>query len=133
MNEATASDSKSGTLVNTVRGLLGAAAGGAAGYFLTGWLVQQGFYAMALPGAGVGLGAGLLVTKRCPGVAIACGVLALALGVFTEWMNFPWPRPHDGFGYFLSHLGDLRPLTMILIGLGALGGYWFALGAGRKR
>ena len=133
MDESMASKSTAGTIVNTARGLLGAAAGGAAGYFITGWLAKQGFYAMALPGVGVGLGAGLLVTKRCPGVAIVCGLLALALGVFTEWRNFPWLRPHESFGYFLRHLSDLRPLTLIMIGLGTLAGYWFALGAGRRR
>ena len=132
MDETVATKSEAGVIVNTARGLLGAAVGGAAAYFVTGWIVQQGFYAMALPGFGVGLGAGLLVTKRCVGVAIVCGVLALALGLFTEWKNFPWPRPHESFGYFLRHLGDLRPLTQILIGLGAVAGYWFALGAGRR-
>jgi hypothetical protein len=131
MDEAKASDSTTGTIINTARGLLGAVLGGAAGYFVTGWLLRQGFYAMALPGVGVGLGAGLLVTKRCPGVAIVCGLVALALGFFTHWMNFSWPDP--SLGYFLRHLGDLRPMTLILIGLGTLGGYWFALGVGGRR
>jgi hypothetical protein len=132
MDELKASENKADPFVNTVRGLLGAAVGGAAGYFVTGWLARQGFYAMAVPGATLGLGAGLLVAKRCPGVAIVCGVLALALGLFTEWRNFPFIADHS-FSYFLRHLGDLRPLTMILIGLGTLGGYWFALGVGGKR
>ncbi len=132
MDELKASDSKADPFVNTARGLLGAAVGGAAGYFVTGWLVRQGFYAMALPGVGIGFGAGLLVTKRCPGVAIVCGLLALALGVYTEWKNFPFIADKS-FGYFLQHLGDLRPLTLILIGLGTVAGYWFALGVGSKR
>ena len=132
MDELKASENKVDPFVNTVRGLLGAAVGGAAGYFATGWLARQGFYAMALPGAALGFGAGLLVAKRCPGVAIVCGVLALALGLFTEWKNFPFIADHT-FSYFLRHVGDLRPMTMILIGLGALGGYWFALGVGGKR
>jgi len=131
MDKAVASDNKSGEIVNMARGLLGAAVGGAAGYFVTGWLARQGFYTMALPGVGVGLGAGLLVTKRCPGVAVFCGILALALGVFTEWKNFPFVRDAS-FGYFVRHLGELRPLTLIMLGLGTLAGYWFALGAGRK-
>ena len=132
MDELKASDSTANPFVNTARGLLGAAVGGAAGYFVTGWLVRQGFYAMALPGVGIGLGAGLLVTKRCPGVAVVCGLFALALGVFAEWKNFPFIADHS-FGYFLRHVGELRPLTLILIGLGTLAGYWFALGVGGKR
>jgi hypothetical protein len=132
MDEAKAGESTGGTIINSARGLLGAALGGAAGYFVTGWLARQGFYAMALPGASIGLGAGLLVTKRCPGVAIFCGILALALGVFTEWKHFPFIR--DGsLSYFIRHVGELRPLTLILIGLGTAAGYWFALGVGGKR
>jgi|KBSSwiStaDraftv2_1062776.scaffolds.fasta_scaffold1203479_2 hypothetical protein len=138
MDEAKAGEYTGGTIINTARGLLGAVLGGAAGYFATGWLARQGFYAMALPGASIGLGAGLLVTKRCPGVAIVCGILALALGVFTEWSNFPFVRnarlgSDPSLGYFLRHLGNLRPLTLILIGLGTVAGYWFALGVGGKR
>jgi hypothetical protein len=132
MDEASASNTDPSAIANTARGLLGAAVGGAAAYFITGWLARQGFYAMALPGVGVGLGAGLLVKKRCPGVATACGLLALALGVFTEWKNFPFIRDAS-FDYFLRHLGNLRPLTLIMIGLGTLAGFWFALGSGRKR
>jgi len=131
MDEAIATKSEAGVILNATRGLLGAAVGGAAAYFVTGWIVRQGFYAMALPGFGLGLGAGLLVTKRCMGVAIVCGLLALALGLFTEWMNFPFVRDAS-LGYFLRHVGELRPLTLILIGLGAVAGYWFALGAGRR-
>src|SRR6266487_261042 len=131
MDEASASNNLGGTIANTLRGLLGAALGGAAGYFITGWVLRQGFYALALPGACLGLGAGLLVRKRCQGLAIVCGLLALALGLFTDWMYFRWPDP--SLGYFLRHLGDLPPLKLILIGLGTLGGYWFALGVGGKR
>ena len=130
MDEAMASDSKAGTTVNMARGLLGAVLGGAAGYFVTGWLLQQGFYAMALPGVGLGLGAGLLVRKRCPGLATVCGVLALALELFTVWKSLLLPDP--SLGYFLRHLGNLRPLTLIMIALGTVAGFWFALGAGRK-
>lgn len=131
MDEASAISSKGGVVVNTARGLLGGVLGGAAGYFVTGWLARQGFYAMALPGVGVGLGAGLLISKRCMGVAIMCALLALALGVFTEWKNFPFVLDAS-FDYFLRHLGDLKPLTLVMIGLGGLAGFWFALGGGRR-
>jgi len=132
MDDALTNESKTSTTVNIARGLLGAVLGGAAGYFVTGWLARQGFYAMALPGVGVGIGAGLMAAKRCMGVAIVCGLLALALGAFTEWKNFPFIRDAS-FSYFLQHLGDLKPLTQIMIGLGALAGYWFALGYSRRR
>jgi len=138
MDETSASNSSAGTIVNTLRGLLGAVLGGTLAYFVTGWLARQGFYAMALPGVGIGLGAGLLATKRCMGVAIVSGLMALALGIFTEWKNFPFIKDasrgsDDSLAYFIRHLGDLRPLTMIMIGLGTFAGYWFALTTGRKR
>ena len=132
MDETIASSRETGTIVNMARGLLGAVVGGTLGYFVTGWLARQGLYAIALPGVGIGVGAGLMVTKRCVGVAIACGLLALALCVFTEWMNFPFVRDNS-FNYFLRHLGDLKTWTKIMIGLGAFAGYWFALTTGRKR
>ena len=40
-------------------GLVGGVLGGAAGYFIYSWLISQGFYALAIPPAMLGLGAGL--------------------------------------------------------------------------
>ena len=71
------------------------------------------------------MGAGLLANARSLTLAISCGLLALVLGVFAEWKHFPFTK--DGsFNYFVTHLFDLRPLTLIMIALGGLGGFWFA-------
>jgi hypothetical protein len=95
------------------------------GYLAFGWLAAQGFYALALPGVLLGLGAGVLAKQRTMALAVACGLLALALGVFAQWKHFPFVKD-DSLAYFLTHLTDLRPLTLILIGLGGFGGFWFA-------
>jgi len=110
---------------NVALGLAGAVAGGLLGYLAFGWLARQGFYALALPGVLLGLGAGLLGKRQSMALAVACGVLALALGVFAEWKHFPFVE-NESFNYFVTHLFDLRPLTLIMIALGGFGGFWFS-------
>jgi len=102
--------------------LLGAAAGGLLGYLVFSWLTRRGFYGLALPGGLLGLGAGIART-RSKAIPVLCGLLALALGFFTEWRFAPFAAD-AGLGYFLSHLHRLQPLTLIMIALGALIGFW---------
>ena len=106
-------------------GLAGAVAGGAVGSFAFGWLARQGFYALALPGVMLGLGASWL-SRGCPKpLAIGCGVMALALGIFAEWKHFPFVKDNS-FIYFVTHLLDLRPFTLLMLALGGLAGFWFS-------
>ena len=111
--------------VNLALGFAGAAVGGMLGYFAFGWLAQQGFYAVALPGVLLGVGAGLLSKRRSTTLAVVCGIAALALGVFAEWKHFPFIKDAS-FGYFLSHLSDLKPVTLLMIALGGIAGAWFS-------
>lgn len=108
-------------------GLLGAALGGTAGYFLFGWLLQQGFYALLLPPASVGFGAGLAARQRCIPLAAVSAVLGLALGVFTQWRFAPFTTD-ESLGYFLAHLHQLRPMTLIFLLIGGVLAYRLALG-----
>jgi multisubunit Na+/H+ antiporter MnhB subunit len=102
--------------------LIGAAAGGAAGYALFWYARQWGFYAIVLPGALLGIGAGL-ARNRSVAMALICGLLALALGLFTEWRHSPFIR--DGrIEYFFTHIHELKPITLGLIGLGGFIGFW---------
>jgi hypothetical protein len=102
--------------------LLGAIAGGVAGYFLFFWITRQGFYALVLPGGLLGLGAGIF-RCRSTSIAVACGCLALALGLFTEWRFAPFVT--DGrFTYFLLHIHQLKPITLLMIAAGAFIGFW---------
>jgi len=118
-------------LSNLLLGFAGAAAGGVIGYFAFQWIIRQGFYPLALPGALLGLGCGVLVRRRSLTLGFACGLLALALGTFVEWRFRPFTAD-GGLGYFLAHFLDLQPITLLMIALGGFCGFWFALGWRRK-
>lgn len=105
-------------------GVGGAIAGGIAGYFLFFWIARQGVYAVALPGVLVGVGAAWPLKRRHVPLAIASGIAALLLGFYSEWRFAPFIKD-DSLGYFLAHLGDLRPVTLVMLALGAFGGFWF--------
>ncbi len=100
----------------------GALVGGVIGFFAFFWIADQGFYAMILPGGLIGIGAGL-VRNRSLGLAIGCGVAAVALGLFTEWKYMPF-RDDKSLGYFLAHVHKLTPLTLLMIAVGGVLGFW---------
>ena len=102
--------------------LLGALLGGLLGYHAFFWAFKQGFYAMILPGALLGLGASF---ARCRhrAIPIVCALGALWLGLFTEWRGRPFLA--DGsWSYFVSHLGKLKPMTWVMISLGTVLAFW---------
>lgn len=101
--------------------------GGVAGYFVFVWLVSQGFYALVLPGAMLGLACGYASKIRSPWLAAVGGVGATLLLIFCEWKTFPFVAD-DSFSYFVVHLHQLRGLTLIFLLLGILAGAWFSLG-----
>lgn len=107
------------------RGLVGAVLGGGAGYFIFGWLAGQGFYAVALPGVLLGVGAGWLGRGNSTAFSLGCGVLGLGLGVFSEWAQFPFIKD-SSFGYFIRHFLDLKPISLLMISLGGAAAFWFA-------
>ena len=111
-------------------GMAGAITGGIVGYFAFLWLARRGYYAFLLPGASVGVGGSLFVRDRSVTRATLCGILALVLGVFSEWRLAPFIAD-DSLGYFLAHLHKLPPLTLVMIIGGAAFGYWFSLGKDR--
>ena len=104
-------------------GLAGGIVGGVAGYFLVGWLARQGFYAVALPGVLLGIGGGWLGPGRSKVFSIVCGGVGLALGLLTEWGHF-FSSNHS-LGFFLAHVFDLPPISLIMIAVGALAAFWF--------
>jgi hypothetical protein len=108
-------------------GLAGAAVGGVIGHFAAIWIVQQGFYALVLPGTMLGWGGGVLVKDRSIVRAVLCGLAALALGLFTDWRVEPFIADAS-LGYYLAHLSQLRPITLLMIAAGGALGAWFALG-----
>ncbi len=110
---------------NDFLALAGAAVGGVIGYFLFVLLASFGFYALVMPGGFVGIGGGL-VRCRSMIVPIVCGILALAVGLFTEW-NFSALVADENVGYFLSHLFERNPITLVMLALGTLVGFWLPL------
>jgi hypothetical protein len=111
--------------------LLGAVLGGLLGHEMFFWLMGQGFYGLILPGGLCGLGAGVF-RSRWKRVPILCGLLALGLGLFTEWRFEPFAAD-AGFGYFLLHAYRLRLDTLILIGTGTAIGFWVPSRRARER
>jgi hypothetical protein len=110
-------------LKNHIMVLAGAVAGGVLGYFIFLWLARhQGLYALAVPGGLVGLGAGCFRNKSLP-VAIACGVMAVAIGLFSEWKFAPFIKD-ESLAYFISHIHLLRPLTLVMVAVGGFIGFW---------
>lgn len=108
-------------------GLLGAVIGGAIGFYAFLWITRQGYYALALPGGLLGLGAGLCARGRSMALATICGVAALILGLYAEWRFAPFTA-NTSLGYFVAHIGSLQPMTLVMIALGAILGFRLALG-----
>jgi hypothetical protein len=105
-------------------GLLGALAGGFAGYWLYAFALKYGFYALVLPGGLMGLACG--ASARWPSQArgVVCGVLALLAGLFSEWWERPFNKD-ESLKFFVSHLQDLTPVTWVMVALGGVLGYWW--------
>ncbi len=100
----------------------GAVLGGVVGYFAFFWIAQQGFYGIALPGGLLGLGAGCVACRwRWP--SVVCGVMALALTLFTEWKHAPFAKD-ESLSYFLMHLQDKATVKLLMIAAGTFIGFW---------
>ena len=110
---------------NWLLGLVGAVAGGAIGFAAFYGLLQVGIYALVLPGALLGLGCGMLARGHSVPLGIICGTLALALGIGAEWWFFV---KDASLWFFVTHLTDLLPVTLIMIAVGGLCGFWFGRG-----
>ena len=116
-------------IASNVLGLTGAVIGGALGYYIFMWIVDQGFYGLMIPGALLGLGCSLLSQHRSHFRGIICAAAACLLGLYSEWKFAPF-KADDSFGYFLRHAGDLKPITEGMIVLGAFFAYWLGKDAG---
>lgn len=118
-------DEKRFDVVAHVRGLVGLIVGGAAGFFLFQWLVSQGYFALAIPGALMGLGCGYLSRIHSIVLAVACGVSAAVLLTYAEWKVF---YTNYTFARFLTHLHELDGVTLVMLALGIVFAAWFGLG-----
>ena len=96
--------------------------GGALGYLGFVWLMGQGYYALALPGGLAGVVAGIPRSRTLVG-PVVCGFVAIGAGLMAEYRFAPF-LADQSLSYFFAHVPDLRPVTMVLIGLGGLIGFW---------
>jgi hypothetical protein len=113
-----------------VRGIAGAIVGGIAGYYLFHVLAKRGMFGYAIPGAAIGLVAGLLAGGRSRLLGIVCVVASLCVTIVAEWVHAPF-RQDPGLAYFVTHLHQLDNLgaKALITALGAACAYW--LGQGR--
>src|SRR4051812_27730805 len=116
---------------NWIVGVLGATAGGVLGYFGFVLALRGGLYALMLPGGLLGFGGGLFVKDRSVSRAILFGVCAACLGLLAEWRNFPF-NADPGLGYFVTHLRQLRGLTLLMLTGGTALAVWFSLGKAKS-
>lgn len=113
--------------------LIAAAVGGAVGHHAFILILREGFYALILPGLGVGLGASL---ARNPSkiLAVVLGLEALVLGLFSEWSRPGGPfRADPSFVFFVKHMFDLKTVTLLMIAVGAIVAWWLAWTAAMAR
>lgn len=82
---------------------------------------------MVLPGAVLGMGFGLASREYSKFCGIVSGLLAVGFGLFMEWKHFPFIKD-ESFGYFITHVHQLKPISLIMIGLGGLIAFWFGVG-----
>jgi hypothetical protein len=108
-------------------GLGGALVGGIIGGFVCQLIWDNfGAYAVAIPGAMVGLGFSLAARRRHIAFAITCGILGLLAGLLTQWLVY---SDNETFLSLLIELKDYTAITFIMLGLGAICG--FSIGHGR--
>ena len=112
-------------------GLIGAAVGGCIGHFAFMWIATMGFYALVIPPAFLGWGAGLAARVRSVPLATGCAIAGFVLALFSEWRLRPFTAD-SSFSYLLTHVHRLEPMTLIMVGLGTFFSYRMALGSDRN-
>lgn len=112
-------------------GLIAAAIGGAVGYFVFFWMASQGFYTLIIPPTLLGLAGGLAIRSHSQTFGILSGIAGLALALMIEWRFAPFKADGSLF-YFLAHLHQLKPLTILMLVIGPVICYRLALGFDRQ-
>ena len=108
-------------------GIAGAIGGAVVGYFGFKFALQSGFYALAFPGALLGAGCAIGSRTYSKPLGIMCAIGAAVLGILLEWHFLPFVA--DGsLSFFVTHLHQLNGVTLLMMLLGIIGGYWFGVG-----
>lgn len=110
-----------------LRGVVGMLAGGAVGCLLFWLLLQQGFYALVLPGALIGLGCGAFSRTRSGLLAAGSACVATVVTLGLEARFFPFVAD-PSMSYFVTHLHQLKSATVIMMAIGVFMAGWFGWG-----
>lgn len=116
--------------VALLRGIVGGFIGGAVGYFLFQWLLDQGYYALAIPGAFVGIGCAILSRVQSTLLGALCAVAGIALAVFLEWHNYPF-KDDPSLSFFVRNVHELPGPKQLMILLSGVFAFWFGRGTRR--
>jgi len=115
-------------LLIVLRGVGGALAGALAGIAIFTLLLDYtGIYAMAIPGALVGVVCGLCINRRSLLLGVICGGIAAANMILAEWWNFPFKKD-ESLWFFLQNLSQLSGLFWLSLLLGGGLAFWFGQG-----
>jgi hypothetical protein len=114
-------------LISNLLGLVGAALGGVAGFYVYRWILHQGFIGGMIPGAFLGLGCSLLA--RHPSIArgVVCGAAGLGLGFFTDWYT---TITQQTFWEYLLDAKSINQVILLTIALGTFIAFWLGKDAG---
>ena len=112
-------------------GIVGGIVGGAIGLYACKWLHGQGYYAIVLPGALVGLGFGYAARHCSVAFGIVSALIGFIAGLATEWTVIYGGKP--SLTEFLQNLKSDSPVTWILLGVGVALAYSFGVGRKHRR
>ena len=77
----------------------------------------------------MGLGCGLMARSRSIARGINCAIVALILGVYTEWKFAPFVA-NDSFTYMATHIQDLPTIKPVMMAVGAFIAFWLGKDGG---
>lgn len=114
-------------LLEFVPGLVGGVVGGVGGYLLVAYLIRsQGLWVPILPGAFAGLACGQTSSIYSKRRGVVMAIFVALLIVYTQWKLFNPPFAFDGsLQAYAMHLHELPPLTLIVMAVNVVLGYWW--------
>jgi hypothetical protein len=75
----------------------------------------------------LGFAAGQFARERSTPLAVICGIGGCLLALITEWQFAPFVDD-EGLPYFITHVHQLKPVTLLMVALGTFVSYRLALG-----
>ncbi len=110
-------------IIRELLGVVLASAGAYAGFVAYRWMLSHGYHALVLPGALLGLGAGVGAGSKSTVRGLVCAAAALVFGLYVVWCF--WSIGDDGtLASFVTKVHKLSPPTMIMLAAGCLLAYW---------